>query len=752
MHLPYCSIPRICDIFSRQFEHPRSSVLVSISNNPSPQGASRLAAHCRNLSNPRRAVLALLPSPACPGAAFFRSKPLPLLLLLGMLIAMTLAGCSDDPAPKSAPEGTVPTNTPTPTPTPTTDTSGQAPGGGVPRFEISAETTVQQAFNTFTAQEQNCIRDSIDSDTLDALLTESFLEEDSTFTDEQQIKFFSCLNEETAEALWFALIVASGEAEGVTVSEASITCMQELLQDVNIVALMASGDDSPEAERFFTLVELCLARPAAYFRTPPQGAFRIPFERLESDSAWQVVFDEFNASEQMCIRNELGEELLASELDRPSGDVLGEVLLGDTESVWGESVLECLDPVTAVSLIHSFQVALAIALGGAESSDEVDQMNACLWRLLSEGDVALLAAGQVYEGYEAGAERCLETTEKPRNATLINVGDTVEGTIDFEGDQDLFRFTATAGQFYQIDVALGTLDGSSVVLLDADGRTVKDDYGNSTASRIIWEAGSGDYFIQVSASWDSDTDAGDYTLTLALSDITDDYGNNESDAAAVTVGPAVQGSIDYSGDVDVFSFRAEEGKFYQIDAALGTLEYAELRLLDSRGGFLASDYDYDYGDTRASRIIWEAQGAGDYYVVVQGDFSNTGTYILTIGLSGITDDHGNSESDATAVTVGAAVQGSIDYAGDADYFSFRAEEGGLYQIDAALGTLEDENSELSLLDSGGMILTIDHSFENFLDPRIAWEAPSAGDYYVVMKKGVGSGTGTYTLTITAADR
>ena len=333
----------------------------------------------------------------------------------------------------------------TTTPTPTTDTLDRTPGRGVLGLDIGLETTLQQVFDTFTAREQSCIRDSFDSDTLDALLAESFMQEDSTLTEEQFLQFFSCLNEETAEALVFALIVASEEL------------------------------------------------------------------------------------------------IVASE----------------------------------------------------------------------ENDL--------------------------QNATLINVGDIVEGTID------------------------------------------------------------------------------------------------------------------YAGDVDVFSFRAEEGKFYQVDAALGTLEYAGLLLLDSRGGFLASDYEYDFGDSRASRIIWEAPGAGDYYAVVQGDFRNAGSYTLTIGLFDITDDHGNSKSDATAVAIGAAVQGSIDYAGDADYFSFRAEEGELYQIDAALGTLEDEDSELSLLDSGGMILAIDHSFENFLDPRIIWEAPSAGDYYVVMKKSVGPGTGSYTLTISPSD-
>jgi hypothetical protein len=105
-------------------------------------------------------------------------------------------------------------------------------------------------------------------------------------------------------------------------------------------------------------------------------------------------------------------------------------------------------------------------------------------------------------------------------ATAIQVGQSAAGKLDYRDDVDLFSFTAQAGQLYQIDVALGTLDGSVVALLDADGWTEveNDDYGDSYASRIIWYAErTGDYFIEVGAAWGSNTGVGDYTLTLALS-------------------------------------------------------------------------------------------------------------------------------------------------------------------------------------------------------------------------------------------
>ena len=66
-----------------------------------------------------------------------------------------------------------------------------------------------------------------------------------------------------------------------------------------------------------------------------------------------------------------------------------------------------------------------------------------------------------------------------------------------------------------------------------------------------------------------------------------------------------------------------------------------------------------------------------------------GTYMLTVSLSDVIDDHANSEGDATAIRVGADVRGALDYDGDVDFFRFQAEQGRSYQIDVALGTLDD---------------------------------------------------------------
>ena len=220
-------------------------------------------------------------------------------------------------------------------------------------------------------------------------------------------------------------------------------------------------------------------------------------------------------------------------------------------------------------------------------------------------------------------------------------------------------------------------------------------------------------------------------------DVPDDHGNSEGDATAIRVGADVRGTLDYDDDIDFFRFQAEAGWSYQIDVALGTLYDPKLDLFDSDGSFL--DTNDDYGETYASRLYWEAPSSGERYVAVKG---GTGTYTLTISLSTIVDDHGDSEGDATAIGVGAEVGGELEYDGDFDYFRFQAEAGWSYQIDVALGTLDD--SIVDLYDADGSYLDASYDYGDPYASRLYWEAPSSGERYVAV---YGYGTGTYTLTV-----
>ena len=101
------------------------------------------------------------------------------------------------------------------------------------------------------------------------------------------------------------------------------------------------------------------------------------------------------------------------------------------------------------------------------------------------------------------------------DATAVTLWEAVKGSLDYEGDIDLFMFQAEKGQSYRIDVALGNLSDSDVALLDANEELLayNDDHGDSLASRIDWVApSSGEYYVAVSG-WGG---TGSYTLTVSV--------------------------------------------------------------------------------------------------------------------------------------------------------------------------------------------------------------------------------------------
>ena len=94
----------------------------------------------------------------------------------------------------------------------------------------------------------------------------------------------------------------------------------------------------------------------------------------------------------MCIRNELGEELLASVLGLP---ILVE---GDTEQ-WQVSIYECLDPEIAATLYLS----ILISRMEGQGLDLDEENEACLGELLTDTDVAGIAAATLPEASPASA-------------------------------------------------------------------------------------------------------------------------------------------------------------------------------------------------------------------------------------------------------------------------------------------------------------------------------------------------------------
>ncbi len=328
-------------------------------------------------------------------------------------------------------------------------------------------------------------------------------------------------------------------------------------------------------------------------------------------------------------------------------------------------------------------------------------------------------------------------------ASPVTVDTPVTGNIDYGNDVDFFSIDAISGTLYSFEVMLGSLEDSVVIIYDSDGTTqvaYNDDTTSGFGSTAIWTCtADGTYYIAVFSYWMDAT--GSYTL-LASTITDDDHGNIPSTASPVAVETTTDGDIGYDGDVDYFSFQADQGTSYKIEVTLGTLYDTDLFFYDTNGTSLI---DYAY---YPPSITWTCPTSGTYYVAVAGWFS-TGTYSLSVTTTIIVDDHGNDYTTATALTVETSASGELEIGNDVDYFSFLAVAGTTYSISTTLITLPD--SYLTLYDTDGtsVILFNDDNGVDFAS-NIFWTCDLSGTYYLSVSGYFSSDIGTYSILVSTS--
>ena len=154
---------------------------------------------------------------------------------------------------------------------------------------------------------------------------------------------------------------------------------------------------------------------------------------------------------------------------------------------------------------------------GYQYTDELTGQSVAAYAVLTYSDYGKSVDIQPPEVEEQGSTFWTgedDHGEDEVSATRIVVGEAVEGTIGDIFDYDYFAFQAEEGQTYRIDVALGTLTDSAVILYSYGSQEAwNDDYDDTLASRITWTApDSGEVFVVVEGF---DVGTGDsYTLTI----------------------------------------------------------------------------------------------------------------------------------------------------------------------------------------------------------------------------------------------
>ena len=218
----------------------------------------------------------------------------------------------------------------------------------------------------------------------------------------------------------------------------------------------------------------------------------------------------------------------------------------------------------------------------------------------------------------------------------------------------------------------------------------------------------------------------------------DDHGDDIDDATWLSSGQPARGELETEGDSDYFSFRADRGVRYVIEARLISNSDTVMELLDSDGRRIESDDDGGTGG--GSRIEWTAPDNDTYYAAVMG-YSGTATGTYEVLLSDLQEEL----RSAVRISTGTSIESRLAGGSDADYFSFRADRGVRYVMEARL--LSHPDTVMELLDSDGRGIESDDDGGTGGGSRIEWTAPDNDTYYVVVESYDSDDTGTYRLTL-----
>ena len=348
----------------------------------------------------------------------------------------------------------------------------------------------------------------------------------------------------------------------------------------------------------------------------------------------------------------------------------------------------------------------------------------------------------------------------------VEVDGAVNGNIERPHDRDWFAVTLEAGKVYWIDLEgwhtrAGSLGNPSLRgIYDEDGNAIAgtddNDGGTFRNSRVSFEPETtGTYYIAAAES----TNIGTYRLSVTELENIDDYPAGTGTTGTVAVEGSTMGAIERPNDQDWFAVTLEAGTTYRIDiegddTKVGTLKDPDLRgVYDTDGRLIGSTWNDNGGTLYNSRLFFEPQTAGTYYIAAAGDFSRVGTYRVSVReIENAPDDHPAGTSGTVAVN--AAATGEIELSGDQDWFAVTLDAGKTYRINLEgsatnAGTLWLPHIHGLYDDYGILIGSTTHSGFG-TSTRLIFEPWNTGTYYIVASA-YQSWTGTYRVSVSEID-
>lgn len=297
--------------------------------------------------------------------------------------------------------------------------------------------------------------------------------------------------------------------------------------------------------------------------------------------------------------------------------------------------------------------------------------------------------------------------------TPIDIGQVVQGRVDFDGDADVFRVGAAPRSVLRVEIAATAppccpySHGIPWLRVLVDDRVI----GTPVGFEFVPDPGQfiahmyvvprwmiGDVRIEVGGYLYPDAATVQYRLRVSVSGgapNSDDHGDGCGNATTIVPGDPAQACFLEASDDDRFEFTAQAGHLYAVYVdAISPLPDARLRWIAGGCDEIAAQTSIPNRRPPGPSVLTQyvesatlggAPGPTVLSLAASSTFDDPriglyGVRVVDMGL--IADDHANTEPYATLLPVdGATVQGRIDYVSDDDWFQFEFGEAREYIIE-----------------------------------------------------------------------
>jgi hypothetical protein len=304
------------------------------------------------------------------------------------------------------------------------------------------------------------------------------------------------------------------------------------------------------------------------------------------------------------------------------------------------------------------------------------------------------------------------------------------GNIETPGVQDVYTFTAEAGQVVYLD-GLGTSNTLRARLTDSSGTEVAPEWWLDRDNGVVTLEQGGAYTLTAFGALEA---TGTYSFKLWDVPPPQTFEIAIGDTVSEGAPSAGAGNIESPGVQDIFTFTAQVGQKVYLDG-LGTSNTLRARLTDSTGTQTAPEWWLD----RDNGVV-TLEAGGTYTITVFGAQEAIGTYSFKIWDVPEAQAFEIAIGDAVSENTPAPGMGVLESPGVEDVYTFTAEPGQVILFDGQGG---GAYIRATLTDDSGTPI-----FESeWMDRSAAIRTLERGATYTLRVFGVDGATGPYAFQV-----